>query len=101
MPLVHIVESLRRIGFSPNSTSQQTPHPLTTCISPLLLTLEQIENKYRVELPQILKDGGGEDEIEEKMMWFAWSNEKVNDMEPGDAQEKWQKKWLEKLERRE
>ncbi|KDQ18823.1 hypothetical protein BOTBODRAFT_170823 [Botryobasidium botryosum FD-172 SS1] len=101
MPLAHLVPSLQRVEASTSSRNQQKLHPLSACIHPLLLTLEQIENKFRAELPQILTDGGGEDEIEEKMMWFAWGSEKLGDMEPGEALEKSKKKWLDRLERRE
>jgi hypothetical protein len=70
-------------------------------------------NKYNIDLPQILADGGGAGEIEESMMWFALSFEKYDGIagpsQESEAEEesepwrdeKWRQVWLERMERRE
>jgi hypothetical protein len=95
MPLSHFIHSLRRVALAEKDSYS---HPLVPLISTILLTLENIENKYRLELPQILQDGGGEGEVEETMMWFTWNHEKPHD---GMDEEKWIKRWLDRLEKRE
>ena len=78
-------------------------------MEPLLHTVRSATNKYHVELPQILADGGGAGEMEECMMWYALNHEKGDDAENGMyvngsdlwTNDKWRSKWLERLERRE
>ena len=96
MPLHLLVPSLFRVN-PPSSAAHQ--HPLRTLLTPLLLTPRAATRKYHVELPEILVQGGGAGEIEESMMWFALSFEKVGE-DAGDD-EKWKAQWLERLERRE
>jgi hypothetical protein len=74
-------------------------------VPPLLRTSRATQDKYHKELLQILQDNGGAGEIEETMMWYAWSHEKV-DGEEGKGEdevddEAWRKKWLDQLEKRE
>jgi hypothetical protein len=121
MPLSLLVPSLLRVTTA--STSQHlpdsTPHPLHTLLGPLHLTPRASANKYHVDLPQILRDGGGAGEIEETMMWFTLAHEKTGPTSSDDAllqgngipsstdgrepweDEKWRAQWLERLERRE
>ncbi|KAK0190564.1 hypothetical protein F5146DRAFT_930988 [Armillaria mellea] len=111
MPLTLLVPSLLRVNIA--SSSQSTTPPLHVIISPLLLTSRSAANKYQTDLPQLLSDGGGDGEIEETMMWYALSHEKADESEgqsrPGCIEraeelwmnEKWQAKWLERMERRE
>jgi hypothetical protein len=63
-----------------------------------------------VDLAQLLEDGGSEEcELEESMMWYAWSLEKEEDRvidggeeaKTGKQSEAWRKRWLKKLEKRE
>lgn len=109
MPLKLLVPSISRVNAASSSTS---PHPLHGLLEPLLLTPRTAANKYHVELPQILSDGGGAGEIEETMMWFSLNHEKVedddwirsedaNDVDVPWADENWRQKWLERMERRE
>ena len=71
-----------------------------------------VSNKYYVDLPRILADGGGAGEIEEDIMWFALSFEKGNEDDRSSnknggeemeewTNERWRKDWLERMERRE
>src|SRR5262245_40738160 len=64
MPLNLLVPSLLRVA--PAQTGP--PHPLHALLEPLLLGPRAAADKYRVELPQILADGGGAGEMEESMM---------------------------------
>ncbi|KAG6850737.1 hypothetical protein H0H93_009360 [Arthromyces matolae] len=73
-------------------------------------TARSASRKYRIELPQILSDGGGAGEIEETMMWYALSYEKADDdlwnrtssiREGPWEDEKWRTRWLDRMERRE
>ncbi|KAH7906773.1 hypothetical protein BJ138DRAFT_1117272 [Hygrophoropsis aurantiaca] len=78
--------------------------------------------RYHTELPQILVNNGEAGEIEEGMMWFASGYEKLEDKDLDDkdnangagmgaggtndnwredAEERWRRKWLERLARRE
>ncbi|KAK0491401.1 hypothetical protein IW261DRAFT_86640 [Armillaria novae-zelandiae] len=111
MPLTLLIPSLLRVNIA--SSSQPTTHPLHVLISSLLLTSRSAANKYHIDLPQLLSDGGGDGEIEETMMWYALSHEKADESEgqsrPGSierAEELWMNekgraKWLDRMERRE
>ena len=114
MPLHFLVPSLVRVNVA--STSQPvhtTPHPLHALLDQLLLSVRSSFNKYHVELPQILSDGGGAGEMEETMMWFAVTYEKRDDNDGRSrlnnatqaegpwVDDAWRKKWLERMERRE
>ena len=114
MPLNAFVPSLLRINIASSSQcSDVTPHVLHTHLDPLLLTSRASANKYHFELPQILQDGGGAGEIEETMMWFALSYERIEDDDHDSMRldgtgkqvswlnERWRKQWLDRLERRE
>ncbi|KAG6890806.1 hypothetical protein C0995_003239 [Termitomyces sp. Mi166 len=105
MPLNLLVPSLLRI-----TTESSEPHPLHSYLKPLLQTARTASLKYRVELPQILSNGGGAGEIEETMMWYALSYEKADDdlwtrtadiREGPWEDEKWRTRWLLRMERRE
>jgi hypothetical protein len=112
-PLHILVPSLLRVKAVPSSQfSDANPHPLHLYIDPLLLTSRASANKYHLELPQILADGGGAGEIEEAMMYFALNYERTDG--EGEAMglngtgkegqwfnESWKKQWLDRLERRE
>ncbi|KAE9409198.1 hypothetical protein BT96DRAFT_1012792 [Gymnopus androsaceus JB14] len=77
MPLNLLVPSLKRVQVASTSTdSSSNPHPLHALLDPLLLTARTAANKFQVELPQILDNGGGAGEIEETMMWFVLNFEK-------------------------
>src|ERR1700728_4864616 len=84
MPLHLLIPLLLHVN-APLSVVHQ--HPLHTLLSPLLLTPRAATCKYHLELPEILVQGGGVGEIEESMMWFALSFEKVGE-DAGDD-EKW------------
>jgi hypothetical protein len=119
MPIQLLVPSLLRVPIPSTShhPAGNTPHPLHPLLEPFLLNVRAVTNKYHVELPQILTDGGGAGEIEENMMWFAFNYEKTevvggdeeNVCENGNVageegaltEEKWRVQWLERLERRE
>ena len=104
MPLRQLVKSLRR--FMPSSS---LPQALYATLSPLLLSVRAIQDKYHNQLPQILQDGGGAGEIEEAMMWYSWSHEKFHSDGNGEFsdgggkcnEDVGKKAWMEKLERRE
>ncbi|KAG6877131.1 hypothetical protein C0993_010083 [Termitomyces sp. T159_Od127] len=105
MPLNLLVPSLLRV-----TAGHAEPHPLHSHLKPLLQTARTASLKYRVELPQILSNGGGAGEIEETMMWYALSYEKADDdlwtrttdlREGPWEDEKWRTRWLERMERRE
>ncbi|KAJ7771961.1 hypothetical protein DFH07DRAFT_913719 [Mycena maculata] len=99
MPLGLLVPSLVRVHASIDAT---TPHPLHAMLERLLLTTRAVTNKYHVELPYILANGGGEGEEEESMMWFAVTHEKSdnNEEEPW-LNNAWRSKWMDRMERRE
>ncbi|KAF9469588.1 hypothetical protein BDZ94DRAFT_1303288 [Collybia nuda] len=108
MPLNVLVPSFLRVG--PLAMPNETPHPLHEFLKPLLLTARSASNKYHVELPQILEDGGGAGEIEETMMWYALNHEQADDelwAQTSAAGEgpwvdaTWRTKWIERMERRE
>lgn len=111
MPLNLFIPSLLRVKVASSSQpSAASPHPLHDLLEPLLLTARATSNKYHVELPQILVDGGGAGEVEETMMWFALNYEKADDDDPTRSaqqadgpwvDEKWRSKWLDRMERRE
>ncbi|KAJ7237273.1 hypothetical protein B0H12DRAFT_108853 [Mycena haematopus] len=94
MPLGLLVPSLLRV-HAPDAT-------LHAMLERLLLTTRSVTNKYHVELPYILANGGGQGEEEESMMWFAVTHEK-SDNEEGDPwlNDSWRSKWMERMERRE
>lgn len=111
MPLQLLVPSLNRVSCA--STSHPLLHPLHGLLERLLLTPRACSAKYQVELSQILSDGGGAGEIEETVMWYALNNEK-RDAEDERARpagvthddgpwvdEKWKRKWLARMEKRE
>ncbi|KAG6886410.1 hypothetical protein C0992_004092 [Termitomyces sp. T32_za158] len=105
MPLNLLVPSLLRV-----TAERSDLHPLHSYLKPLLQTARAASQKYRVELPQILSNGGGAGEIEETMMWYALSYERADDdlwtrttdiREGPWEDEKWRTRWLERMERRE
>ncbi|KAJ7505547.1 hypothetical protein B0H11DRAFT_1979245 [Mycena galericulata] len=99
MPLGLLVPSLLRVSSTADSA---TPHPLHTLLERLLLTTRAVTNKYHVELPYILANGGGEGEEEETMMWFAVTHEKSeNDDDEPWLNDSWRSKWMDRMERRE
>ncbi|PPQ69371.1 hypothetical protein CVT26_002526 [Gymnopilus dilepis] len=108
MPLHLLVPSLRRIKV-PSTSSDATVHPMHAFLEPLLLTTRLASNKYHVELPQILANGGGAGEMEETMMWYALTHEKgverpaeaLEDAEGPWVNEEWRQKYMERMERRE
>lgn len=123
MPLNLLVPSLQRVQVASTSTgSSSNPHPLHALLDPLLLTARTAANKFQVELPQILDNGGGAGEIEETMMWFALNFEKGPDESQNERtrsntggsessghsmdsplwmDEKWRSRWIGRMERRE
>lgn len=109
MPLKLLVPLMLRVIATSSSSA---PHPLHALLEPLLLTTRSTANKYHVELPKILTDGGGAGEIEETIMWFALEHEKAVDEEwmrsSASTQagalwenDKWRARYLERMERRE
>jgi len=93
----------------PSTSSDACVHPMHAFLEPLLLTTRSVTQKYHQELPQILADGGGAGEMEETMMWYALTHEKGhpevsihvdNEDEPW-ADEKWQQKYMDRMEKRE
>ncbi|KAK7049733.1 hypothetical protein VNI00_005764 [Paramarasmius palmivorus] len=113
MPLNFLVPALKRVNVASGSSQPDSPqpHPLHALLDPLLHTPRSAANKYNVELPRILSDGGGAGEIEETMMWYVLSYEKgdkeyeaIRDTSADGGiweDEKWRKAWLQRLERRE
>ncbi|KAJ7230433.1 hypothetical protein GGX14DRAFT_486129, partial [Mycena pura] len=99
MPLGLLVPSLLRMH--PGTESDGAPHPLHAKLERLLLTTRAVTNKYHVELPYILANGGGEGEEEETMMWFAVSHEKNETDADAWLDDAWRTKWMERMERRE
>jgi hypothetical protein len=77
-------------------------HPLHALLDRLLLTTRAVTNKYHVELPYILANGGGEGEEEECVMWYAVTHERSeSDEEEPWRNDAWRSKWMERMERRE
>ncbi|KAF8817112.1 hypothetical protein BYT27DRAFT_7075504 [Phlegmacium glaucopus] len=108
MPLRLLVPSLQRVNAP--SISDASIHPMHAFLAPLLLTTRSSANKYHIELPQILSDGGGAGEMEETMMWYALTHEKADDETQSCLPEsadgpwvfpKWRQKYFERMERRE
>ncbi|KAF9031873.1 hypothetical protein BDZ89DRAFT_1131695 [Hymenopellis radicata] len=110
MPLSLLIPSLLRVNVASTSTG---PHPLPALLEPILLTGRVASDKYRVELPQLIADGGGAEEIEELMMWYALSYEKNDNAECQSRagtnerteellkDDRWRERWFERMERRE
>uniref|UniRef100_A0A0W0FPN7 DNA replication regulator Sld3 C-terminal domain-containing protein n=1 Tax=Moniliophthora roreri TaxID=221103 RepID=A0A0W0FPN7_MONRR len=113
MPLNLLMHSLKRVNVASGSSQPEIsqPHPLHALLDPLLHTPRSAANKYNVELPQILSDGGGAGEIEEAMMWYVLGYEKgdkeyetIRDTSADRdvwEDERWRKNWLQRMERRE
>ncbi|KAF7975015.1 hypothetical protein HWV62_10635 [Athelia sp. TMB] len=110
MPLNLLVPSMQRVSVASSSQPDPpSPHPLHELLDQVLLSVRTAANKYHVELPQILADGGGQGEAEEMMMWYALNHEKADgeDAARGGEEEgpwlnaAWRKRWLDRLERRE
>ncbi|KAJ7777161.1 hypothetical protein B0H16DRAFT_1504514 [Mycena metata] len=100
MPLRLLVPSLLRVHAPDEGV--EAPHPLHALLERVLLTTRAVTNKYQIELPYILANGGGEGEEEESLMWFAVSHEKSeNDEEEPWLNQSWRSKWMERMERRE
>ena len=106
-PLKLFIPCLLRVesGFS-----SCEPRPLHALLRPLLQTARSSSNKYHVELPKILSNGGGAGEIEEMTMWYALNYERADDelwtrtsaIGQGPwMDEKWRTGWIERMERRE
>ncbi|KAJ6594240.1 hypothetical protein B0H19DRAFT_54933 [Mycena capillaripes] len=99
MPLALLAPSMLRVHAQSDAT---TPHPLHGLLDRLLLTTRAVTNKYHVELPYILANGGGEGEEEESIMWFAVTHEKnENEEEEPWLNEEWRSKWMARMEHRE
>ncbi|KAF9476122.1 hypothetical protein BDN70DRAFT_772893, partial [Pholiota conissans] len=108
MPLHLLIPSLRRVNVPSQSDLNASIHPMHALLEPLLQTTRSATNKYHVELPQILINGGGAGEMEETMMWYSVSHEKLADSESLPeyvegpwVDEKWREGYLERMERRE
>ncbi|KAJ7173477.1 hypothetical protein C8R46DRAFT_1082932 [Mycena filopes] len=100
MPLQLLAPSLLRVHTPERDAG--APHPLHALLERLLLTTRAVHNKYQVELPYILSNGGGEGEEEESIMWFAVTHEKSeNDEDEPWLNQSWRSKWMERMERRE
>lgn len=100
MPLGLLVPSLLRVHAPDGGV--EAPHPLHVLLERVLLTTRAVTNKYQVELPYILANGGGEGEEEESLMWFAVTHEKSEtDEEEPWLNQSWRSKWMERMERRE
>jgi hypothetical protein len=105
MPLTCLVPSLSRLRNT--ELSDSVVHSLHEYLTPLLQTTRSVSQKYQSILPDILRNGGGEGEIEETMMWFALNHEKATDelwekTENGPWEDdKWRKEWIERMERKE
>ncbi|KAF7354841.1 hypothetical protein MSAN_01398500 [Mycena sanguinolenta] len=95
MPLNLLVPSLLRV-----QTPDATRHAM---LERLLLTTRSVTNKYHVELPYILANGGGQGEEEESIMWFAVTHEKSENEQDEDPwlNDSWRSKWMDRMERRE
>ncbi|KAF9509966.1 hypothetical protein BS47DRAFT_108863 [Hydnum rufescens UP504] len=95
--LHHLVPSLRRVA--PDSPT--SPHPLPPLVTPLLLTVRDITVKYRVDLPRVIQAGEGDGQLDDAIMSFSWAHERRDDTRDGGDDDKWTKRWLQRLERRE
>ncbi|KAJ7837693.1 hypothetical protein B0H13DRAFT_2421355 [Mycena leptocephala] len=84
-----------------SSRQHHNPTPAPFPLERLFLTTRAVTNKYHVELPYILANGGGEGEEEESVMWFAVTHEKSENEEEPWLNETWRSKWMERMERRE
>ena len=96
MPLDVFVPCIQRVKCA-SSSSAGAPHPLHALLAPLLQTARSTANKYQVDLPRTLREGGGSGDLEESMMWYARHHEKI----PDDVDDEWTKKWLQRMEHRE
>ena len=102
MPLQQFIPTIRRVVPS-SDASMALLHSL---VAPILRSVNDITNKYRNDIPQmIVNDGTGED-AEEAMILFAWTREKRSEdsKDVGTEEEKesrWTKRWLRRFERRE
>lgn len=105
MPLQLLVPSLRRVNAPSTSNPDASIHPMHALLEPLLLTTRSLAEKYHVAFPQILADGGGAGEMEETMMWYALTHEKIPEgMETTEdvwSNDVWRESYLERMERRE
>jgi len=100
-----LVHSLRRV----QGTGIEDP-PLREVLGALLLSLRSIEKKYQEHLPGLLHDSVAAMEREtvdpeENAMWYAWHHGKpparyFPDPDHVD-EEKWKKRWMIGMERRE
>ncbi|KAF8517157.1 hypothetical protein BU17DRAFT_50121 [Hysterangium stoloniferum] len=98
MSLVQFVKTLRRLACSPMQL-----RAVHQALKPLLRSAQSTHDKYHQELPRILEDEGGAGEIEESMMWHAYSTERYEGKETQeiDVEKSWKKLWMVKMERRE
>lgn len=102
--LSHLVQSLRRVQSSGDGGL-----PLREMLRPTLLSLRSIETKYQDYLPGLLHDPSAaierEVEPEENAMWYAWHHGKPplrHFPDPDNVdEEKWKKRWMIDMERRE
>jgi hypothetical protein len=70
----------------------------------LLLTARQCSEKYHTTIPDLLLSQSQHSTEDEGIMWYAFRNDKP--LEPSiegdeEADDKWRKAWLERMERRE
>lgn len=111
MPMRLFLPAISRVKVaSICETNPAVPHPMHALIDQVLLSVRAASAKFKVELPQILSDGGGEGEIEEIMMWYAVTHEKAEsgtsmaaNAEGSEtwANETWRQNWMERIEERE
>lgn len=108
MPVQAVVHSLRRVP-SP-STNPTEPHPLAGLLRPLFLSIDRIQTKYGVEIPNLLDDYGPQAERElqpeESMVLFAWHHGKppaalLNHSGDVMDEDRWRRIWMRDAERRE
>uniref|UniRef100_A0A8H7XWD1 DNA replication regulator Sld3 C-terminal domain-containing protein n=1 Tax=Psilocybe cubensis TaxID=181762 RepID=A0A8H7XWD1_PSICU len=103
MPLNLLIPSLRRVNV-PSSSSDTSVHPMHALLEPIMLTTPDVDNKYNVELPLILSEGGGAGEMEETMMWYSLTHEKGDHSEHSEGpwtDDVWRQGYMERMERRE
>lgn len=107
MPLKLFLSSLLRVN---HGSLVSEPHPLHALLKPMLLTARSASNKYHIELPKILNNGGGAGEIEETTMWYVLNYEQADEdlwartSASGEGpwvDPDWRLKWIERMERRE
>jgi hypothetical protein len=105
MSLSQLVHSLQRV----QGAGIGEP-PLCEALRPLLLSLHSIEKKYQEHLPGLLHDSVAAMEREtvepeENAMWYAWHHGKPPPRHFPDPdridEEKWKKRWMIDMERRE